>query len=104
LLQAAASSACVCSLPSTARWRSSSTFPWSAFQRVSSSRACWAPLYLLALPFLDLQKSQGPYYISISFVLLAYFESFVVLAGAYLAARPTGTTGLPSTNGSAPSS
>ena len=45
-------------------------------------------LYLLALPLLDLQKSQGPFYISISFVLLAYFESFVVLAGAFLAARP----------------
>jgi uncharacterized BrkB/YihY/UPF0761 family membrane protein len=43
-------------------------------------------LYLLALPFLDLHRSQGPYYISISFALLAYFESFVVLAGAYLAA------------------
>jgi uncharacterized BrkB/YihY/UPF0761 family membrane protein len=42
--------------------------------------------YLLALPWLRLQQSQGPFYVSISFVLLVYFESFVVLAGAYLAA------------------
>jgi len=48
-------------------------------------------VYLLALPLLDLQKSQGPYYISISFVLLVYFESFVLLGGAFLAARPDAT-------------
>lgn len=47
-------------------------------------------LYLLALPWLRLQESQGPFYVSISFVLLAYFESFVVLAGAYLAAPDRG--------------
>lgn len=47
-------------------------------------------LYLLALPLLQLPRSQGPYYISISFVLLAYLESFVVLGGAFLAARPVG--------------
>lgn len=43
-------------------------------------------LFQIGLPLLQLQRNQGPYYVSISFVLLAYFESFVVLAGAYLAA------------------
>jgi uncharacterized BrkB/YihY/UPF0761 family membrane protein len=43
-------------------------------------------LYLLFLPWLSLPKSQGPYHVSISFLLFAYFEAFVVLAGAYLAA------------------
>ncbi|MGI8783529.1 MAG: YihY/virulence factor BrkB family protein [Acidobacteriota bacterium] len=42
-------------------------------------------VYLLALPFMQLQKSQGPYYVSISFAILAYFESFAVLGGAFLA-------------------
>lgn len=42
--------------------------------------------YQMLLPFLEVPKNQGPFYISISFALLAYFESFVVLAGAYLAA------------------
>jgi hypothetical protein len=44
-------------------------------------------LYVQALPVLQLQKSQGPYYVSVSFVLLAYVEAFVLLGGAYLAAR-----------------
>jgi hypothetical protein len=43
---------------------------------------------------MQLYKTQGPYYLSISFVLLAYFESFVVLGGAFLAApSPPGVTG-----------
>jgi len=45
-------------------------------------------VYLQALPLLHLQKSQGPYYVSVSFALLAYVEAFVVLGGAYVAARP----------------
>lgn len=44
-------------------------------------------VYLQVLPFLDLQKDQGPYYISVSFALLAYLEAFVLMGGAYLAAR-----------------
>jgi uncharacterized BrkB/YihY/UPF0761 family membrane protein len=45
-------------------------------------------IYSVILPLLNLsssQGSQGPYYISISFVVLAYFETFVVLGGAFLA-------------------
>ena len=41
---------------------------------------------------LSLQRSQGPYYVSVSFVLLAYVEAFVVLGGAYVAARPPRTS------------
>jgi membrane protein len=44
-------------------------------------------IYLRVLPLLDLPKSQGPYYVSMSFALLAYFEAFVLLGGAYMAAR-----------------
>jgi uncharacterized BrkB/YihY/UPF0761 family membrane protein len=42
--------------------------------------------YQFVLPLLDLQAEQGPYYVSVSFVLLAYFETFVVLGGMCLAA------------------
>ena len=45
-------------------------------------------VYLRVLPLLDLPKSQGPYYVSVSFALLAYFEAFVLMGGAYMAARP----------------
>jgi membrane protein len=47
-------------------------------------------IYLRVLPLLHLEDSQGPYFVSVSFVLLAYFETFVLLAGAYMAARPPG--------------
>jgi YihY family inner membrane protein len=47
-------------------------------------------VYLLALPHLDLSKSQGPYHVSVSFALLAYFEAFVLMGGAFIAARPPG--------------
>jgi uncharacterized BrkB/YihY/UPF0761 family membrane protein len=43
--------------------------------------------YHVVLPRLDLRTQQGPFYVSLSFVLLAYCEAFVLLAGAYLAAR-----------------
>jgi uncharacterized BrkB/YihY/UPF0761 family membrane protein len=43
-------------------------------------------VYQVVLPHLDLRSQQGPYYVSVSFALLAYFETFVLLAGAYLAA------------------
>jgi uncharacterized BrkB/YihY/UPF0761 family membrane protein len=50
-------------------------------------------LYVLALPLLDLRRTQGPYFVSISFVLLAYFEAFVLLGGAYIAAGRRAVTG-----------
>ena len=45
-------------------------------------------VYLRALPLLELQKTQGPFYVSVSFALLAYFEAFVLLGGVFVAARP----------------
>src|SRR5204862_482893 len=39
------------------------------------------------LPYLRLTAIQGPFSISVSFLLLVYFETFVVLGGAFLASR-----------------
>ena len=39
------------------------------------------------LPLLRLQATQGPFSISVSFLLLVYFETFVVLGGAFLASQ-----------------
>ncbi len=47
-------------------------------------------IYVFVLPFMDIgnnQGSQGPFNVSVSFVLLAYFETFVVLGGAFLATQ-----------------
>jgi membrane protein len=44
-------------------------------------------IYTLVLPETNLSKTQGPFVVSVSFVLLAYFETFVVLGGAFLASR-----------------
>jgi len=47
-------------------------------------------IYILVLPFLDIgsiRGSQGPFHVSVSFVVLAYFETFVVLGGAFLATQ-----------------
>jgi membrane protein len=68
------------------RVRSAEVWPAAVAAGVVAEAVRW--LYLQALPVLQLQKSQGPYYVSVSFVLLAYVEAFVLLGGAYLAARP----------------
>jgi YihY family inner membrane protein len=39
------------------------------------------------LPYLRVTATQGPFSISVSFLLLVYFETFVVLGGAFLASR-----------------
>jgi membrane protein len=44
-------------------------------------------LYSFVLPVTNLTNTQGPFVVSVSFVLLAYFETFVVLGGAFLASR-----------------
>lgn len=44
-------------------------------------------IYTFVLPATNLNATQGPYFVSVSFVLLAYFETFVVLGGAFLASR-----------------
>jgi membrane protein len=38
----------------------------------------------LLLPLMHVDVTQGPFFVSVSFVLLAYFEAFVVLGGAFL--------------------
>ena len=68
------------------RVRSADVFPGAVLAGIVTEAA--RSLYLVALPLLDLQKTQGPYYISISFVLLVYFLSFVLLGGAFFAAKP----------------
>jgi uncharacterized BrkB/YihY/UPF0761 family membrane protein len=44
-------------------------------------------LFLWSLPLLDLPASQGPYHVSVSFLLLTYFGAFAVLGGAFLASE-----------------
>jgi membrane protein len=46
-------------------------------------------IFLLVLPRLDLARSHGPFQVSVSFLMFAYVESFVLLAGADLAAEAT---------------
>jgi uncharacterized BrkB/YihY/UPF0761 family membrane protein len=72
-------------LPNT-RIPARSVFPAAVVAGVFAEAVRW--LYLQFLPLLELVKSQGPYYVSISFVLLVYFEAFVLLGGAFIAARP----------------
>jgi hypothetical protein len=47
-------------------------------------------VYVAVLPLMDIGSangSQGPFYVSVSFLILAYFETFVVLGGAFLASH-----------------
>jgi YihY family inner membrane protein len=44
-------------------------------------------IFTRILPYLRLTATQGPFSISVSFLLLVYFETFVVLGGAFLASR-----------------
>jgi uncharacterized BrkB/YihY/UPF0761 family membrane protein len=76
--------------------RSADVLPAAIMAGVAAGLMRWG--YQLLMPYLQIQKNQGPFYISISFALLAYFEAFVVLAGAYLAAG-AGPRALPSTPG-----
>ena len=46
-------------------------------------------VFLLLLPWLDLSRSHGPFQVSVSFLMFAYVESFVLLAGADIAAEAT---------------
>lgn len=65
--------------------------PWdiALAAAVLAAGACevvrWAFLWLL--PLMDLPRSHGPFQVSVSFLMLAYVESFVLLAGADLAAE-----------------
>jgi uncharacterized BrkB/YihY/UPF0761 family membrane protein len=47
-------------------------------------------VFLWILPRLNLQDSHGPFRVSVTFLVFVYVETFVLLAGAYLAAEATG--------------
>src|SRR5512143_988547 len=47
-------------------------------------------VFLYVLPLLNLQDSHGPFRVSVSFLVFVYVETFVLLAGAYLAAEASG--------------
>jgi membrane protein/epoxyqueuosine reductase len=65
------------------RVRSSDVFPAAILAGAAAEVVRW--VYLMVLPLLDLERIQGPYYVSISFTLLVYFEAFVLFGGAFLA-------------------
>jgi uncharacterized BrkB/YihY/UPF0761 family membrane protein len=67
------------------RVRSADVLPAAVLAGVAAELVRY--VYLLVLPHLDLPWSQGPYYVSIGFVLLAYFEAFVLVGGGFLAVR-----------------
>jgi uncharacterized BrkB/YihY/UPF0761 family membrane protein len=64
---------------------SSAAFPAAVLAAVATELV--RVVYLWILPHLELPRSQGPYHVSVSFLLFAYVEAFVLLAGAYLAAE-----------------
>ena len=64
---------------------SSAAFPAAVLAAVATELV--RGVYLWILPQLELPRSQGPYHVSVSFLLFAYVEAFVLLAGAYLAAE-----------------
>jgi uncharacterized BrkB/YihY/UPF0761 family membrane protein len=53
----------------------------------------WA--FILVLPRLDLPGSHGPFHVSVSFLVFAYVEAFVLLGGAFLAAETTRESEVP---------
>lgn len=69
------------------RVRSRDVLPAAIAAGIVAELVRW--IYLFTLPLLELNKSQGPFYVSVSFALLAYFEAFVLLGGAFAAARST---------------
>jgi membrane protein len=82
------------------RVRSAEVWPAAIAAGIVAEAVRW--VYLQALPVLQLQRTQGPYYVSVSFVLLAYVEAFVLLGGAYLAARPVPQARMGAVEGEAP--
>jgi membrane protein len=46
-------------------------------------------VFVLLLPRLDLPGIQGPFHVSISFLVFVYVEAFVLLGGAFMAAEAT---------------
>jgi uncharacterized BrkB/YihY/UPF0761 family membrane protein len=61
-------------------------------------------LFALVLPLLRLPESQGPFHVSVSFLVFIYVEAFVLLAGASLAAEATHERAAPARIASPPAS
>jgi membrane protein len=61
--------------------------PAALLTAVTAEAVRW--LFALVLPLLRLPQSQGPFHVSVSFLVLVYVEAFVLLGGAYLAAEVT---------------
>lgn len=66
---------------------SRAALPAAALTAVSGEAVRW--IFVLVLPLLALPKSQGPFHVSVTFLVFVYVEAFVLLAGAYLAAEAT---------------
>jgi uncharacterized BrkB/YihY/UPF0761 family membrane protein len=61
--------------------------PAAVLTAIAAEAVRW--IFALVLPLLQLQKSQGPFHVSVSFLVFVYVEAFVLLGGAYLAAEAT---------------
>jgi uncharacterized BrkB/YihY/UPF0761 family membrane protein len=61
--------------------------PAAILTAVSVEAVRW--IFALVLPLLSLPQSQGPFHVSVSFLVFVYVEAFVLLGGAYLAAEAT---------------
>jgi membrane protein len=61
--------------------------PAAILTAVTAEGVRW--LFALVLPLLRLPQSQGPFHVSVSFLVFVYVEAFVLLGGAYLAAEAT---------------
>lgn len=72
-------------------WLPHGRVPWSIALSAALTTALVGELvrlvFLLLLPRLELSRSHGPFQVSVSFLMLAYVEAFVLLGGAHLAAE-----------------
>lgn len=73
------------------------TSAWAASSALlgALALACARFLFLWSLPHLELRESQGPYHVSISFLLLAYFGAFAMLGAAFVTTRAATRMGEP---------
>ncbi len=69
------------------RVTSAATLPAAVLTALAAEAVRW--LFVLVLPLLQLPRSQGPFHVSVSFLVFVYVEAFVLLAGAFLAAEAT---------------
>jgi uncharacterized BrkB/YihY/UPF0761 family membrane protein len=67
------------------RVTTAATLPAALLTVLAAELVRW--IFALVLPLLDLTASQGPYHVSVGFLVFVYVESFVVLGGAFLAAE-----------------